>query len=73
MGAVFHLNKGSTPVKPSPYARCTALVVIALTAFMAERAVIFMPFVQAGLDADMVHAVRIRKEIAAGDNGGLDI
>ncbi|MBD5403015.1 hypothetical protein HDR58_09530 [bacterium] len=73
MGMALHLNKGSSTVKSSPYTRESTFAVIMPASFMAERAVILMPFVWSGLDADMFYTIGIRVKAAIFNNRVLDI
>ena len=63
----------SLPSQAPPYAGKDTFAVIMLTPFMAERAVILMPFVWSGFDADMFYTIGIRVKAAAFNNSVLDI
>ena len=56
-----------------PYAREDTFAVIMLIPFMAEWAVILMPFAGAGFDADMFYTISIRVKAATFNNSVLDI
>lgn len=46
--------------------------VIYRAGLMAERAVVFVPFIGSCPDADMLHSISIREKVAVFDNSGLE-
>lgn len=70
--AVLDLDQRSAPVEGTPGAGETGLDIIGFATLMAERAIILMPLVRAGMDPEVIHTVGILIKIVSGDNCGLD-
>lgn len=69
----FNLYQNASPVQSSPHLWLFRWLVISLTVSATEGAVIFMPDVRTGLDADMGHAILILVNIVGFYNSVLDI
>ena len=70
---IRYFNESTTPVQPTPDTWMRVLLVVPSASLMAERAVILVPYIRPGMDANMVNAVLICIEICSFYNCRLDI
>jgi len=63
VGIIGNLNKGSSPVRGSPYTGLWIPLIVSRATLVAYRAVIFMPFVWTGMNKDVFHTILIRVAI----------
>ena len=70
---VFNLYQDAAPVQSSPHLWLFRWLVISLTVSATEGAVIFMPDIRTGLDADMGHDILIVVNTVGLYNSVLDI
>ena len=70
---IRYFNESTTPVQPTPDTWMRVLLVVPSASLMAERAVILVPYIRPGMDANMVNALLICIEICSFYNCRLDI
>ena len=73
MRVIRYFNESASPVQPPPDTWLRVLPVVASASFMAERAVILVPYIRSGMDEDMVNAIPVCMEICSFYDCSLDI
>ena len=73
MGIIGDLDKHCTPIQSSPCAWLRILLVVSPAPFMADGAIVGMPYIRSGVDADVINTIIIRVEFCVFYNCILDI